>query len=275
MCVCVFIVILGVCSNKPGNLVYNSWCSQWERESGERMTPGAKMFLVDQYLPVWVQCTLPDCGKWRKLPPAIELHHVKQDIVKCSDCARPEDEVGVVFLLPRRCIFVGTKVVAMVRSEEWINTVSYTPLLRYSLLAPLLSEYFPDGVGLSPATVRHSGTPRKRGGKAGRKDTTHPAERIGGVTSGEVGGAAGEVGGAAGEVGGAAGGGEVKREQSVDEGGGEHREGATSATGANGASGEGVSGEGVSGEVKRKENTASPKTDKNGNTHFLSVLILY
>ena len=80
---------------------------------------------------------------------------------------------------------------------------------------------------------------------------------------------------AAGEVGGAAGGGEVKREQSVDEGGGEHREGATSATGANGASGEGVSGEGVSGEVKRKENTASPKTDKNGNTHFLSVLILY
>lgn len=83
-------------SNKPGNLVYNSWCSVWEKESGERTTPGAKMFLVDQYLPVWVQCTLPECGKWRKLPSAIELHHVKQDIVKCSDCSRPEDEVGVV-----------------------------------------------------------------------------------------------------------------------------------------------------------------------------------
>ena len=81
-------------SNKPGNLVYNSWCTLWERESGERVTPGAKMFLVDQYLPVWVRCTLPECRKWRKLPPAIELHHVKQDIVKCSDCSRPEDEVG-------------------------------------------------------------------------------------------------------------------------------------------------------------------------------------
>ena len=83
-----------VSSNKPGNLVYNSWCTMWERESGERVTPGAKMFLVDQYLPVWVRCTLPECRKWRKLPPAIELHHVKQDIVKCSNCSRPEDEVG-------------------------------------------------------------------------------------------------------------------------------------------------------------------------------------
>lgn len=28
-------------------------------------------------------------------------------------------------------------------------------MLRYSILAPLLSEYFPDGVGISPTTVRH------------------------------------------------------------------------------------------------------------------------
>ena len=82
-------------SSKPGNAVYSSWCSLWERESGERVAPGAKMFLVDQYLPFWVQCTMHECGRWRKLPPAIELHHVKQDIVKCTDCSRPEDKVGV------------------------------------------------------------------------------------------------------------------------------------------------------------------------------------
>ena len=52
------------------------------------------MFLVDQYLPVWVQCTVERCRKWRKLPPSIELHHVKQDIVRCNDCQRSEDEVG-------------------------------------------------------------------------------------------------------------------------------------------------------------------------------------
>ena len=51
------------------------------------------MFLVDQYLPVWVQCTVERCRKWRKLPPSIELHHVKQDIVRCNDCQKSEDEV--------------------------------------------------------------------------------------------------------------------------------------------------------------------------------------
>lgn len=50
----------------------------------------------------------------------------------------------------------------MVKLGDWINSVSYTPLLRYSLLAPLLSEYFPDGVGISPSTVRHSGSSRAR-----------------------------------------------------------------------------------------------------------------
>lgn len=92
------------CSNKAGNVIYNSWCTLWERESGECVAPGAKMFLVDQYLPIWVQCTLETCLHWRKLPPAIELHHVKQDIVKCSDCSRPEDEVGVACGTPPKLV---------------------------------------------------------------------------------------------------------------------------------------------------------------------------
>ena len=47
------------------------------------------------------------------------------------------------------------KVVSMVKNPEWINTVSYIPLLRYSILSPLLSEYVPDGVGISPTTIHH------------------------------------------------------------------------------------------------------------------------
>ena len=43
----------------------------------------------------------------------------------------------------------------MVTDPQWINTVSYTPLLRYTILAPLLSEYVPEGVGISPTTVHH------------------------------------------------------------------------------------------------------------------------
>ena len=43
----------------------------------------------------------------------------------------------------------------MVMQPDWINTVSYIPLLRYSVLAPFLSEYIPDGVGISPTTLQH------------------------------------------------------------------------------------------------------------------------
>ena len=50
---------------------------------------------------------------------------------------------------------IHTQVVSMVMNPEWINTVSYTPLLRHTLLTPLLSEYVPDGVGISPTTVQH------------------------------------------------------------------------------------------------------------------------
>lgn len=65
----------------------------------------------------------------------------------------------------------------MVRMDEWINSVSYTPMLRFSSLAPLLSEYFPDGVGISPATIRHSGTARKRSGKMVKKDVAQSADK--------------------------------------------------------------------------------------------------
>lgn len=81
-------------SNKPGHNIFTTWTSIWDREAGDRISPGPKTFLMDQYLPVWVQCTEEECSKWRKLPPSIDLRHVKQDIVKCVDCTIPEDEVS-------------------------------------------------------------------------------------------------------------------------------------------------------------------------------------
>lgn len=124
-------------SNKPGNDIFLKWCSVWEQEAGDRVPPGPKTFLIDQYLPVWVQCTSTECRKWRKLPPSIDLHHVKQDIVKCSNCSIPQDTI-----------------VSLVQQAEWVNTLGYSPLLRYSVLASLLSEYMPEGVGISPTTLR-------------------------------------------------------------------------------------------------------------------------
>lgn len=60
----------------------------------------------------------------------------------------------------------------MVMEPDWINTVSYTPLLRYSVLAPFLSEYIPDGVGISPTTVQHASW---GGNTAGESGTTEEA----------------------------------------------------------------------------------------------------
>ena len=34
-----------------------------------------------------------------------------------------------------------------------MNTLGYTPLLRHTLLTPLVKEYYPEGVGVSPTTV--------------------------------------------------------------------------------------------------------------------------
>ena len=55
----------------------------------------------------------------------------------------------------------------MVSMPEWISVVSYTPMLRFSQLAPLLTEYFPDGVSISPTTVQHTERTREEGGGGG------------------------------------------------------------------------------------------------------------
>ena len=41
-------------------------------------------------------------------------------------------------------------------SPYWITSLGYSPLLRFSTLAPLVTEYFPEGVGVSPTTVNFS-----------------------------------------------------------------------------------------------------------------------
>ena len=46
--------------------------------------------------------------------------------------------------------------VTHVSSPYWITSLGYSPLLRFSTLAPLVTEYFPEGVGVSPTTVNFS-----------------------------------------------------------------------------------------------------------------------
>lgn len=55
-----------------------------------------------------------------------------------------------VYILSCVC---AAQIVSLVQQPKWIDTVGYIPLLRYSVLASLLSEYVPDGVGISPSTL--------------------------------------------------------------------------------------------------------------------------
>lgn len=87
-----------LCSHKPGHKLYEQWSSIWEREAGDTLPPRASQFMADMWLPIWVQCTNEGCGHWRKLPAHIELHHVKLDVVKCSDCSLDEDPVSLINL---------------------------------------------------------------------------------------------------------------------------------------------------------------------------------
>ena len=159
----------------------------------------------------------------------------------------------------------------MVRMDEWINSVSYTPMLRFSSLAPLLSEYFPDGVGISPATIRHSGTARKRSGKMVKKDVAQSADKKVPVKA---------------DVGGGGGGGQVEGQSEVKEKGeGEGRregeqepikvtEKVTEGGGGGGESREGGEGGKVKEEKAVERSAAEPKkregakttADKNGVT---------
>ena len=164
----------------------------------------------------------------------------------------------------------------MVKKEEWINTVSYTPMLRFSLLAPLLSEYFPDGVGISPATIRHSSTARKRVGKLVKKDVTQPGNNRGSAIADGRGNEGVGEGGVEGEKRKE---GEEKREgdkevetmlgkaaegvRGGEEGGREGREGGAGEKGRQMVK---VEGERVAVEPTKKEVAGKTLVDKNGKT---------
>lgn len=124
-------------TSKEGYLVYQQWCDLWSREANT--PPNLKMFFVDQFMSYWVQCMLPQCGKWRRLPRHVELHVVDLSTITCTDCDAPEDIH-----------------VTHVSSPYWITSLGYSPLLRFTTLAPLVTEYFPEGVGVSPTTVSFS-----------------------------------------------------------------------------------------------------------------------
>uniref|UniRef100_A0A667HG61 Lysine demethylase 1B n=1 Tax=Lynx canadensis TaxID=61383 RepID=A0A667HG61_LYNCA len=100
-------------SHKDGYDKYTTWKKIWT--SNGKTEPSPKAFMADQQLPYWVQCTKPECRKWRQLTKEIHLTPQIARTYRCgmklnsttvkpetSDhCCLPED---LEALTPQRCI---------------------------------------------------------------------------------------------------------------------------------------------------------------------------
>uniref|UniRef100_A0A8C0N828 Lysine demethylase 1B n=2 Tax=Canis lupus familiaris TaxID=9615 RepID=A0A8C0N828_CANLF len=99
-------------SHKDGYDKYTTWKKIWT--SNGKTEPSPKAFMADQQLPYWVQCTKPECRKWRQLTKEIHLTPHIARTYRCgmksnttvkpetSDhCSLPED---LEALTPQKCI---------------------------------------------------------------------------------------------------------------------------------------------------------------------------
>jgi len=61
--------LICVGSTKDGCKTYMKWKRTWS--SNAKVEANVKLFLVDRYLPFWLQCM--SCGRWRQLPNDAQL----------------------------------------------------------------------------------------------------------------------------------------------------------------------------------------------------------
>lgn len=129
-------------SHKDGYETYASWKRVWCTYG--RGDSNIHLFLCDQILPYWVQCSL--CAKWRQLsgdasllPDFIRNYMCGMTITgikkMCQEdaCNQPEDQRA-----------------SLTRDFSWMKLLSCLSYMKSSPAWPFLTEYIPNGVGMSP-----------------------------------------------------------------------------------------------------------------------------
>ncbi|XP_053571814.1 lysine-specific histone demethylase 2 [Bombina bombina] len=132
-------------SHKDGYETFASWKRIWT--SNGKSEPSPKAFMADQQLPYWVQCTKPECGKWRQLTKEIQLTPQMARTYRCG--MKPNNVIKVEGLDP--CSIPEDLRVSEVPSHSWYSMLILPPLLKDSPAAALLAAYYPDCVGMSPS----------------------------------------------------------------------------------------------------------------------------
>lgn len=136
-------------SHKDGYETFSSWKRIWT--SNGKSEPSLKAFMADQQLPYWVQCTNPDCGKWRQLSKETPL---TADLASSYRCGMKINSVKVEG--SDACSQPEDLRVSGVSDSWWFSMLILPPLFKGSPAGPLLRAYYPDCVGMSPsAEQRH------------------------------------------------------------------------------------------------------------------------
>ncbi|KAK5602237.1 Lysine-specific histone demethylase 1B [Crenichthys baileyi] len=131
-------------SHKDGYETFASWKKVWT--SNGKSEPSLKAFMADQQLPFWVQCTKPDCRKWRQLTKEIQLTASLAATYRCGMKVNNIKSEG-----PDQCSQPEDLRVAEVSDSWWHSMLILPPLLKESPAGVFLSAYYPDCVGMSPS----------------------------------------------------------------------------------------------------------------------------
>uniref|UniRef100_A0A8C4XX80 [histone-H3]-N(6),N(6)-dimethyl-L-lysine(4) FAD-dependent demethylase n=1 Tax=Gopherus evgoodei TaxID=1825980 RepID=A0A8C4XX80_9SAUR len=132
-------------SHKDGYEKYTAWKRIWT--SNGKSEPSPKAFMADQQLPYWVQCTKPECGKWRQLTKEIQLTSQIAKTYRCGMKLNNSTKIEG----SDQCSMPEDLRVAEVSDHWWYSMLILPPLLKDSVAAPFLSAYYPDCVGMSPS----------------------------------------------------------------------------------------------------------------------------
>ncbi|XP_014681007.1 PREDICTED: lysine-specific histone demethylase 1B-like isoform X2 [Priapulus caudatus] len=143
-------------NTKPGFQAYCHWRDEWAANG--KTEPTLKLYMQDQHLPYWVQCTKPDCTKWRQLSREVEI---TVEFIQSYYCGK---KINGKKENPDACSVSEDHRVAQVYDPYWMHAVVQPPLLKHSPAAEFLVSYYPDGVGMSatgsvvPVTSRIDGS---------------------------------------------------------------------------------------------------------------------
>lgn len=133
-------------NTKPGYTEYWSWREHWSRNA--RSEASLRLFMADQVLPFWAQCAR--CRKWRRLPKGDDLTPEFVDSFTCSDIPSYDDSTEETKV--DDCSVPEDPNAAAAMQPEWICTLTQPPFLIGSPAQQFLSDYFADGVGISPSS---------------------------------------------------------------------------------------------------------------------------